>query len=225
MKITHVLFDMDGLLLDTESVYTIVTTKILERYGKQFTWDLKSTMMGQKERDAAEFLISQTQIPLTVDEYLKERSEGHAKLFPHCKPLPGVLKLITHLKHHQIPIAVATSSHQKAFDIKTENNQHLFQLFDGNVIVGDHPSIKNGKPSPDIFQQAAKLIGNSNPETCLVFEDAVSGVQAGLNAGMHVVWVPDVRMELDSALVDRCCEVLKSMEDFDPTRYGLPSYV
>jgi pseudouridine-5'-monophosphatase len=222
--ITHVLWDMDGLLLDTESVYTKVSQQILDRYGKTFDWSLKKEMMGKKERDAAEVFIARTGIPMTVEQYLKERNEGHASLFPHCRPLPGVRKLVAHLKNHATPMIVATSSHRKAFEIKTQNNRELFDLFGNNVLVGDDPRVKQGKPHPDIFLEAAKIIGASDPSTCLVFEDSESGVLAGLNAGMKVVWVPDTQMELDPILKSRCIEVLTTLEQFVPEKYGLPPF-
>lgn len=152
-------------------------------------------------------------------------------MFPHCKPLPGVVKLIKHLKACGVPIAVATSSHTAAFKLKTQNHDDLFSLFDGNILCGDDPRVKNGsslnnigKPAPDIFVEAAKMLGNDDVTTCLVFEDALSGVMAGLNAGMNVVWVPDVQLELDLGVKERCSEVLVSIEDFQPEKYGIAPY-
>lgn len=80
---------------------------------------------------------------------------------------------------------MGTSSHKQAFDLKVSQNQELFSLFDA-IVVGDHPSILHGKPSPDIFQEAARQIGNPEPSSCLVFEDAPVGVEAATRAGMHV---------------------------------------
>lgn len=167
-------------------------------------------------------MIQTTGIPITVEQYLKERNEGHQSLFPHCKPLPGVLKLVRYLKQHNIPIIVATSSHKEAFLLKSKNNADLFDLFGDNIICGDDPLIKNGKPSPDIFLEAARIIGNTDPSTCLVFEDSPSGVLAGLNAQMNVVWVPDMNLKLDPGLKERAVEILTSLEDFCPQNYGFP---
>ncbi|KAI9193242.1 HAD-like domain-containing protein [Polychytrium aggregatum] len=187
--VTHVLFDMDGLLLDTEAVYTKVTNDIVSRYGKTYDWDLKSKMMGMKERDAGELLVRTLGIPMTVDEYLAERNAGHEALFPHCRPLPGVMKLVSHLKKHNIPIAVATRSHRSAFELKAL----------GNPLV--------------------------DPRSCLVFEDSNPGVLAGLNAGMSVVWIPDPNLKTDDpTLGERVSDVLGSMEEFQPEKYGLPPY-
>ena len=181
-------------------------------------------MMGVKEREAANILISELKLPMTTDEYLAERNAGHADKFPHCKPMPGVMRLVLHLKENGIPIVVATSSHRKAFELKASNNQALFSQFEGNIVCGDDVRVVNSKPAPDIFLAAASDIKSANPETCLVFEDAPSGVKAGLNAGMNVVWIPDPNLAIDHELASRCVEVLKSMDEFNPIKYGLPPF-
>ncbi|KAJ3316591.1 glutathione synthase [Boothiomyces sp. JEL0866] len=223
-KVTHVLFDMDGLLLDTEAVYTQVTTEILARYGKTFEWSLKKQMMGRKEHGSAVLLVETTGIPLSPEEYLVERKKGHEKLFPFCKPLPGVLKLVKHLKKHNVPIIVATSSHKDAFLIKSQNNSDLFDLFEGKIVVGDDPRVHKGKPSPDIFLVAADELGARDHSSCLVFEDSEPGVLAGLNAGMQVVWVPDERFEITNDMRQRCAKVITSLEQFKPEEFGLPPF-
>jgi HAD superfamily hydrolase (TIGR01509 family) len=175
IKVTHVLFDMDGLLIDTERVYTEVSTEILARYGKVYDWALKSQLMGRVQLDAAEFLVKAVNLPITAQEYLRERNEKQSALFPLCKPLPGVVKLVTHLKKHNIPIAVCTSSHRDGYKLKTSLNAKLFDLFDGNVICGDDPRVLNGKPAPDIFIQGLATLGDAPRNQVLVFEDAPAG--------------------------------------------------
>ncbi|KAJ3352351.1 Pseudouridine-5'-phosphatase [Kappamyces sp. JEL0680] len=223
MAVKFVLFDMDGILLDTEQVYTKVTSEILMRYGKTFDWSLKIHMMGKSRHDAGEFLVSTTGIPMTVEEYLTERELGHAKLFPHCSLLPGVARLVSHLKTHNIPMAVATSSYMDAFLIKTAKHPDLFRLFDGNIICGDDPRVLRGKPSPDIFLEAAKLLGATSAAECLVFEDSEPGMRAGLAAGMTVVAIPDPQMELSPDIQARVHH-LQSMEHFEPQQFGLPPF-
>ncbi|KAI9350727.1 HAD-like domain-containing protein [Obelidium mucronatum] len=229
--VTHVLFDMDGLLLDTERVYSEVTNEILARFGHTFSWTVKSRMMGAKELDAANILIEHYNIQnYTASDYLKERNAMHESRFPNCKPLPGVVKLVKHLKAHNIPICVATSSHRAAYNLKSSKNGELFDLFGEHVTCGDDSHIKKGKPAPDLFLEGARALGftaetPSDFQKCLVFEDAPSGVLAGLNAGMQVVWIPDVNLELDPELEKRCAKVIRSMEDFDPSEFGLPRFL
>lgn len=213
MQIDMVLFDMDGLLLDTESVYTLVTQEIIGRFGYTFDWSLKQEMMGKREEDAAKLLLETLGISMTVQEYLKERNDGHKEKFPHCKPLPGVMETVKRLHQLKVPMGVATSSLKEPFKLKTMNNQSLFQYFH-SVTCGDE--CKRSKPFPDIFIYAAKKINpDFKPLKVLVFEDAPAGVKAALNAGMNVVWIPDQNLKIDTELAQKCCMVLKSMEEFD----------
>jgi pseudouridine 5'-phosphatase len=129
------------------------------------------------------------------------------KLFPTAAPLPGVEKLLKDLHAttktaHPIYIALATSSHRKNFELKTGHLKELFSVFPkANEVVGDDPRIGKGrgKPLPDIYLLALETINEElstkgeqpiKPEECLVFEDAVPGVEAGRRAGMQVLWCP-----------------------------------
>lgn len=92
-----------------------------------------------------------------------------------------------------------------------------------HCVKGDDPELKRAKPSPDIFLVAASRFENPPaPEKCLVFEDAPQGVQAALAAKMTCVMVPDAN--LDKALLGHAHEELRSLEDFDPAKYGLPGF-
>ncbi|KNE67065.1 HAD hydrolase, family IA [Allomyces macrogynus ATCC 38327] len=222
------LFDMDGLLLNTEDIYTEASVMILARYGlgDSYHWGIKTKLMGLREDDAAVLFVEETGLPLSPAEYLVERKKLHAELFPTCKPLPGVMRLVQHLRAHKFPIAVATSSHADAFIVKSRNNGALFTLFDGHITTGDDALIRKGKPAPDLFQVAHKRLGFA-PETAhaaVVFEDAVSGVQAGLNAGMNVVWVRDPRLPREEELEAKCFAVVESMEEFDPAWIGVAGF-
>ncbi len=218
-QITHVLFDMDGLLLDTEIFYTQVTQTIVGRFGKIFDWNLKSNMIGRPSIDSARYLVAELDLPITAEEYLQERDGMLRKAFANCQPLPGAEKLVRHLKQHRIPIALASSSNHELYEIKTQNHRDWFDLFD-TVVTGDHPEIKNGKPAPDIFLYAAKQI-NANPETTLIFEDAPSGLAAGKSAGMQVVVVPNP--EMDKTRYTEADLMLTSLEEFDTRQFGLPA--
>jgi len=226
--VTALLFDMDGLLLDTERVYTDVTQSIVQRFGKDFTWDLKARMMGRKATEAAQLLVDELQIPLTAEAYLQEREEQQDRLFPSCELLPGVERLVRHLKAHKYPIAVATSSHRKAFELKTARHKELFSLFDV-IVTGDDTELRTGKPAPDIFLLALQRLQDGGyvgpggaPETTLVFEDAPNGVEAGKAARMLVCMVPDAK--LDRALTSGADQVLGSLEEFNPAGWGLPDF-
>mmetsp|Transcript_652 Transcript_652/g.1599 ORF Transcript_652/g.1599 Transcript_652/m.1599 type:complete len:255 (+) Transcript_652:33-797(+) len=223
--VTHVLFDMDGLLLDTERVYSVVTQQIVGRYGKTFGWDVKKLMMGRRAQESAEVLIRELQVPMTPDEYIREREELQDKMWGEVDVMPGAEKLVRHLKALGIPQGVATSSNRPAFEAKTAKHQALFSLFDV-IVTGDDSEVTMGKPSPDIFNVCAKRLPNppADPKKCLVFEDAILGIQAAQAAGMYSVLVPDPNMEEDERTGAGASQVLTSLENFKPEDWGLPPY-
>ncbi|KAJ1267932.1 hypothetical protein BS78_07G096700 [Paspalum vaginatum] len=219
--ISHVILDMDGLLIDTEGFYTEVQEKILSRYGKVFDWSLKAKMMGKTTAESTRILFEDCELTglLTPEQFLDERDIMLKELLPSCVVMPGVLRLIQHLHTNGIPIAVATGTHKHHFALKTQDHQEIFSLMH-HIVTGDDPEVKAGKPSPDIFLAAMRRFENNvEPGNCLVFEDAPLGVEAAKTAGMHVVMVPDAR--LDVSHHKGADQVLRSLLDFNPSEWGL----
>jgi pseudouridine-5'-monophosphatase len=215
--VTHALFDMDGLLLDTEIIYTQVTQKIVGRFGKTFDWSIKSNIIGRRAEESSRYLVNALALPISPEDYLQQRDVLLKQAFPSCAELPGARKLISHLSSWGIPIAVASSSSREMYDLKTQNHP-WFSLFDV-VVTGDDPDIDQGKPAPDIFLRAAALI-DATPARTLVFEDAPSGLAAATAAGMRTVVVPDPNM--DRSRYPGAALILDSLLEFSPADFGLP---
>ena len=216
--ITHILFDMDGLLLDTEIIYTEVTDRIVSRFGKKFDWSVKRDMIGRAEIDSARHLVRALALPISAEEYLAERNELLPVGFAECGALPGAEALVRYLHSHRVPMAVATSSTRKMLDIKINRHRQWFALFDAIVCADDETNLR-AKPAPDLFIKAGEKI-NASAQSTLVFEDSPAGLRAGCAAGMRVVAVPDVNM--DKSLYADAALILTSLTEFEPRAFGLP---
>ena len=191
--------------------------------------------LSSQALEAAEILISELELTpeqITAEAFIQEREEKLDKMFPGVDLLPGVTKLIKHLKESGVPIAVATSSHKRHFDLKTTKHKELFALFDV-IVTGDQ--VTQGKPCPEIFLDAAARLSAAAPpgssireqgglkgEDCLVFEDAPAGIEAAVRAGMRSVFVPDAMLDTTGTLTPSL--QIKSLEDFEPSIFHLPPY-
>ncbi|MQM06220.1 hypothetical protein Taro_039041 [Colocasia esculenta] len=138
--------------------------------------------------------------------------------WPQAKPLPGANRLIRHLHKHGVPFALASNSIRKHIEIKLSYQKGWKESF--FVILGGD-EVDHGKPSPDIFLEAAKRMG-VDASRCLVIEDSLVGVAAAKAAGMHVVAVPSLPGQTERYAVATC--VLHTLLEFQPDIWGLPAF-
>lgn len=217
-----VLFDMDGTILDTEKVYPVIFDDICKKYNKTLPLETRVKVLGVTERKSCEIVVEDVKLPCTVDEFQKDFQELTMQRLDKCDVLPGAERLIRHLHDNQVPIALATSSGERTVALKTQNYQELFSLFHHKV-TGTDPELKMGKPAPDIFLIAAQRFTEAvDPKDCLVIEDSPNGVKAARAAGMQCVMVPDEHIPKEKQA--EATLVLKSLEEFKPGEFGLPSF-
>ncbi|KAF5299205.1 hypothetical protein FQA39_LY02378 [Lamprigera yunnana] len=222
-NVTHVIFDMDGLLIDSEKVYDIIISNIARKYGKEYTNDVRMKLLGTPEPITAKLAVQEMQLPITAEDFLAEYTEGTLTHLRNPDLFPGAEQLIRHLHKHNIPIAVATSSSSTSVGVKTQNYKELFDLFHHKVMGSSDPEVKRGKPNPDIYLIcAARFPDQPAPEKCLVFEDAPNGVIGALRAKMQVVMVP--AKTVSEELRKPATLVLESLTDFKPELFGLPPF-
>ncbi|KAM0277060.1 hypothetical protein ACHAQH_006130 [Verticillium albo-atrum] len=206
------IFDMDGLLLNTEDLYTHCTNVILASHGRpQLPWSIKARLQGRPGPSSAAIFHEWAKLPITPAEYLAANTALQEQHFPSAAPLPGVPLLLNTLEASpSVHTALATSSHTANFNLKTSHLQPLFAGFSQDRrVLGDDARIApgRGKPHPDIFLLALTTINASlaegeapiTPQECLVFEDSVPGVEAGRRAGMRVIWCPHPMLKKEYA--------------------------
>lgn len=240
MTITHVIFDFDGVMVDTEAMYSEAADQCLKPYGHRFNVNLKQGMMGAKRTESVPWLLKQVGIDdkVSFEEFNKVYEKHLEELLPKSPILPGVAKLLDHLLKHDVPVAICTGSDTEEFQLKTrgEETKKLVSKVKLIILSGDDPECKNGKPAPDPYLLTMKRFGSkpANAESCLVFEDSFNGAKAGLAAGCNVVFIPqpqhllpgyEKQVEaLKAEYPSRLKAVLKSMADFKPEELGLPPF-
>ncbi len=184
--IRAVAFDMDGLLVNTEELYSEVGHTILSRRGRQFTRELKNAMTGLPGPQAFGLMIEREQLTDTAEALSLESAEIFAGLLPRkLKTLAGVERLLDRLDTQQLPRCVATSSSRR-FAEEVLGLVNLSSRFHFVITAED---VHHGKPAPDIYHRAAQLMQVA-PQNMLVLEDSHHGSRAGVAAGACTIAVP-----------------------------------
>ncbi|MEM8733960.1 MAG: HAD family phosphatase [Planctomycetota bacterium] len=184
--IRAVAFDMDGLMVNTEDLYTQVGDELLQRRQKSFTPALKKEMMGLPGPKAFQVMIEFEGLSDSVDALATESEQIFEGLLEReLRALPGLFELFECLENKRIPKCVATSSTRKFASRVVEllNATHRFEF----VITAE--DVEHGKPAPDIYLAAAARLGVP-AEQMLVLEDSQHGSQAGLKSGACTIAVP-----------------------------------
>jgi HAD superfamily hydrolase (TIGR01509 family) len=181
-----VVFDMDGLLFNTEELYQLVGSGILQRRGHEFTQALLDAMMGRPSPVALQIMIDRHELSDSVEDLMRETEETFPPILDaHLAPMPGAPELLVALEKAGRPKAIATSSRRLFLDniLSRVGWAERFDFF----LTGD--DVREGKPHPEIYEAAARRHGLP-AEEILVLEDSHNGCRAAVAAGMFTVAVP-----------------------------------
>ena len=188
LKKIAVIFDMDGLIIDSEPLWRKSEMDVFQAMGYQFTEEMCIQTMGMRLDTVVEFWHnklkwSQPSIKKVIEAIQNKLIEN---VINFGKPLDGVLETIQLLIENNIPIAIASLSSFKILNAVIQKLE-IANLFD---VVHSAEHEKNGKPHPDVFNTTARMLGVSN-KNCLVLEDSKFGMMAAINAGMRVIVIPE----------------------------------
>ena len=204
-----VIFDMDGVIFDTEKVYLDIWIEVFEKYGYKMTKELYVNVMGTGRKNVIKTFLENFGDDLPIEKMYEEKDN---QLFYRIEnqgiPLKeGVKELFSMLKEKDYKIALATSAKKERVE-KQIKDKWLKESFDA-IVCGD--DVEKGKPSPDIFLKAAKKI-DVEPENCFVVEDSPAGIKAAFSGGMKGIHVEDLKVA-DEEILKYCQKNFKNLQE------------
>lgn len=194
------LFDLDGTLIDTEGQYTRIWGEIARKYRPDVP-DLEYLIKGTTLVQIFDRYFPDEDMRRGVKEMLDAGEEGMKYEF-----FPGALDFIADLKAHGVKCAIVTSSNQKKMENVKKAIPNFYELFDKVLTSEDFTA---SKPAPDCYLLGAKVFGAEIGE-CVVFEDAFTGLQAGMSSGIFTVGLATCNSV--EAIKDKCNYVLEGFE-------------
>jgi HAD superfamily hydrolase (TIGR01509 family) len=190
-----VVFDNDGLLLDTEEAWTRAERILFSRRGSTFTLEHKRDLLGSSRKVAAAKLERMLGLPGEGFALMDELHDLVMAEALHDIPVrPGALELLDAMRARSIPVALASNSSGEF----VERTLHTAGVDDRFGIVVTADDVEHGKPEPDIYLEACRRLGQA-PGDCAALEDSPPGVTAAHRAGMFVIGVPYLDVELPEA--------------------------
>ena len=192
------MFDLDGVLVDTARFHYLAWKLLAEKLGFSFTEQDNERLKGISRMESLRILLEIGRINLSDQEKIKyadEKNEvylGYIQKMTPADVLPGVTSFLQELKQNSIATGLGSASKNARIILEKTGIESLFDVIvDGNLVT-------NAKPDPEVFEQGARLLEINN-QSCVVFEDAVAGIQAAHKAGMKCVGIgsPDILHEAD----------------------------
>ena len=178
-----ILFDLDGVLLDTEPLLANSWRETAKEYNHYLSNENLLELRGRRRIDCAQKVLKWLNKKDSIDQILVTQKSKADKILTKAKPFKGAIDLITYCINTKIPIALVTSSSSESFKIKSSVNPWLnsFEI----KILGDDKFITAGKPSPDPYLRALKVLG-VDPNKTWVIEDSYAGSVSGLKAACNL---------------------------------------
>ena len=196
-----IIFDMDGVIVDNHQFHLKSWLHFFEEHGVSMSEkEYKQKVNGRTMNEILPKIMGRDMSKDEIRELGGQKEATYREMYrPHIKPTEGLPEFLKQLEEHNIPFAVATSAPPENVKFTLENTG----LKDRFSTIIDDTMVTKGKPDPEVYLTAAKTL-DMPPERCIVFEDAILGIQSGKNAGMKVVGIATThsREELEAEDTD-----------------------
>ena len=209
-----VIFDMDGVLIDSEPLHLEALNQVLAPLGHQATAAENEQFWGMTSQECWQVLTDRYALTGNLADYLSQYDECLLRILQRpVVPMPGARDVLARLRQNGVRVALASAS-KKVWVDATLSALRLREFFEV-VVCGDE--VEHGKPSPDVFLLAATRLGVP-PERCVVIEDAPNGILAAKRAGMTAILLRTPATQHVHA--DDADDVIDSLADFDLERWS-----
>lgn len=207
-----ILFDMDGVIVDNISYHVQAWKEFCKKYGNCLTDDeFNKNFSGRTNKEIFRNLFKRELSLEEVKKYEDEKESMYRDLYKmYIEPRKGLIKLLELLKKNGIKAAVGTAAPKVNLDFVLEYLK-IEKYFDAFI---SSESVTKGKPDPEIYLKAAELL-NANPKRCIVIEDSLLGIQAGLNAGAKVIGMTTVHKREELTNTDFVIDDFENLSIYD----------
>ena len=214
MPVGAVIFDLDGVIVDSEIWWHEARVDWAAERGLTWTHDDSRAVMGANSRGWAGIMRERKDLPAADEPAILESIVRRVtERYRYGAPdIDGAVEAVRRIAASW-PVAVASSAHREVIDAALDATG----LADVIPVIVSSDDVDHGKPDPDVYLEAARQLG-MRPADCLVVEDSLNGVRAGVAAGMRVVLIPNASVPPDPAAAEIAHEVLGRLADLEPAR-------
>lgn len=203
-----VIFDFDGLIVNSEFVVFEAIRDVLDQYNQCFTWEYFSRYIGMSVVESLKIFYRDCHIPIPFEIFLYKRNKNvELYLEERLELMPGILSLLNNLRKRQVPLAIATSGDRK-YLLHHLERLAILNYFSFITCIDD---VKQGKPHPDLVLKVLEL-AKIAPSDAIMLEDSPHGIEAANRAGVYSIAIPSRGVSYDRFIHADC--ICKDIESF-----------
>jgi HAD superfamily hydrolase (TIGR01509 family) len=212
-EIAAVIFDLDGVLLDSETAWVDVKREFAEESGGHWKESAQWDMLGMSSIEWSQYMHDRLGVPVPPETISAEVADRLAERYRQRLPLlPGAVEAVRSVARDW-PLAVASSSNRNVIDLVVEKAG----LADAFAATVSSEEVERGKPAPDVYLEAARRL-DVDPKACVAIEDSTNGIRSAHSAEMAVIAVPNRDFPPEPEALDLAALVLNSLSELTPER-------